>query len=123
MFLLGSGNDIWSRVSLLDFVFGQIGRDEQPVVLLFSRPGGWLKMFCWLLVGVGKDVDGTGAMLPLSVCVSRGFPVPSSLSGVCTRVCILSFDAVTFVFEEAVDVRARRDGDEDGKLGFSFTVS
>ena len=71
----------------------------------------------------GKDVDGTGAMLPLSVCLYRGFPVPSSLSGVCTRVCILSFDAVTFVFEEAVDVRAGRDNDEDRKLGFSFTVS
>ena len=42
-----------------------------------------------------KDIDGTGAMLPLSVCVSRGFPVPSLLSGVCTRVCMLSIDAIT----------------------------
>ena len=41
------------------------------------------------------DVSSTGAMLPLSVCVSRGFPVPSSLSGVCTRVCMLSINAVS----------------------------
>ena len=47
--------------------------------------------------------------------------MPSSLSGVCTRVCMLSFDVVTFA--EAVDVRARGDDAEDGKLGFSFTVS
>ena len=77
----GSGNDTWSRLSLLDFAFGRIGRDEQPVVLLFPRPGGWLKTFL------------------LAVCW------------------------FAFVFEEAVDVQAGRDNDEDGKLGFSFTVS
>ena len=47
--------------------------------------------------------------------------MPSSLSGVCTRVCMLSVNAVTLW--EAVDERARRDDDEDEKLGFSFTVS
>ena len=57
-------------------------------------------------------------MLPLSVCVSWGFPVPSSLSGVCTRVCMLSFGVVTFA--EAVDARARGDDDEDGKFGLFF---
>ena len=35
-------------MNLLDLAFGRIGRDEQPVVLLFSRPGGWLHA---LLVG------------------------------------------------------------------------
>ena len=68
----------------------------------------------------GKDVDGTGAMLPLSV-FPGGFQ--------CPRRCLVSVHAfvccllMRYHFVEAVDVRARRDGDEDGKLGFSFTVS
>ena len=76
------------RVSVLMITgrFGDVGRERCEVMV-----EDVLSAACYRVT----DVNSTGAMLPLSVCVSRGFPVPSSLSGVCTRVCILSINAVT----------------------------